>query len=114
MRLTIILTAAVAVAFAFAAGAESERTAEKETETVTIELTKDQADAVKNARGKSVTVTLTKEQISAISNSISGYKVNNKITLSSANLTSNDEIVLELSVPDDPTSYLKMNPTPSP
>ena len=115
MRLLIISAVVFSLAVAFSANAaEDERGSEKEVKTVTITLTKAQADAVKNARGKSVTVTLTKEQISAINNSISEFKVNKEIALSSANLMSGDSIVLELRAPDDITSYLKMDPQPSP
>lgn len=115
MRLLVILTAVAALTFAFTAGAgETERGGKTTTETITIELTKAQADAVKNARGKSATITLTKEQVKAIGNSISGYDINQELTLTTANVSSNNTVILELRAPDDLTSYLKMNPQPSP
>jgi hypothetical protein len=115
MRLFIILTATVALAFALIAGAaETERGSTTTTKTITITLTKAQVDAVKNARGKNATITLTKEQITAIGNSMSGYNVNQELTLTTANVSSNNTVELELLAPDDVTSYLKMNPQPSP
>jgi hypothetical protein len=115
MRLFFVLTAVVALAFAFTAGAgETERGGKTTTKTITIELTKTQADAVKNARGNNVTITLTKEQVTAIGNSLSGYSINQELTLTTANVSSNNTVILELRAPDDLTSYLKMNPQPRP
>jgi|GEM_PF-1229718 len=114
MRLAFVFAAVVALAFAFVAGAAEDERGAKEVKTVTITLTKAQAEAVNNARGKNVTVTLTKAQITSIGNSMEGYNINQELTLNTANVSSNNTVILELRAPDDITSYLRMNPQPSP